>query len=454
MNIEKSVHSVNEGRAIFSLALILCFRMLGLFMIFPIFALYAPTFHYATPTLIGFALGIYGLTQAALQLPFSILSDYLGRKPVILIGLTLFAIGSVIAALTQNIYWVILGRGLQGAGAIGSTLMAYAADLSRIETRTKAMAILGVTIGGSFALAMIFGPLLNTFFHLSGIFWLTALFAVLGMGIIYTIPNPKKYISHPSSTRLLQLKTLVQSRDLLRLNISILILHAILTASFTVIPLMFNEVILVATWKLYLPVLLGAFILVTPLMMMVERKHLIRLAINISFAIMSISQLIFYYFSSSSFAIISALLIFFVGFTLLEGLLPSYISKIAPFEQRGSAMGIFSTFQFLGIFLGGCGAGMIRTHWHNHDIFLFCTLLALFWLCFTLTMKAPIQLKTKILTIQKDLDEPTARVLSKQLNAIEGVLEANVSIEHSIAYLKVDNKMFDQQALREALLLL
>lgn len=454
MSVKNSVNSSKEYRAIFSLASILSFRMLGLFMIFPVFAVYAPQFKYATPALIGIALGCYGLTQALLQLPLSMLSDHIGRKPVIIIGLLLFSLGSIIAAMSHSVYILIIGRTLQGAGAIGSTIMAYAADVTRLENRTKAMALLGVTIGLSFAIAMILGPFINNWLHLSGIFWITALLALSGIGILhFGVPAPLKLVSHHAQESFsVNLKKLLRQSDLFKLNLSILLLHAILTGSFVAIPLLFNHLGFTSQdqWKIYLPLLLGAFIIVIPIMIFAERRHLLKPVVIFGILVICIAQFILYYYPTSQISIMIAFFIFFVGFTLLEAILPSLTSRIAPSIHKGSAMGIYSSCQFLGIFLGGSVAGLIHSHFGYHQVFLFCAIVALFWLGFIFTMKPPLQLKTKAINIHTIIDKSKAYFLCTQLHKIPGIVEANISIDDSIAYLKVDNKIFDQQALEKA----
>ena len=372
--INKTINT-GESRVIFSLASILSFRMLGLFMIFPVFALYAPTFKYSTPALIGLALGVYGLTQGLFQLPLSILSDRIGRRPIVMFGLLFFAFGSIIAALANNIYVLILGRALQGTGAIGSTLMALTSDLTVVEKRTKAMAILGMSIGLSFALAMVIGPLVNSWYKLSGIFWLTAVFAFAAMVIFhYWVPNSKKLISSHGALDLIQsLKLLLKNGQLLKLNISMFILHMLLTATFMVIPLLFlkNGVNTQAQWKIYLPALLAAFLLTLPILFLTEKKHFTKPVIIASIFSMAVSEYLLYHYLFGQIGIIIILSLFFTGFTTLEAILPSLISKIAPSVQKGSAMGICSSFQFLGIFAGGVFAGMVKSHFGDNKVLLF-----------------------------------------------------------------------------------
>jgi MFS family permease len=442
-------NSQTEGRAIASLSLILAFRMLGLFMIFPIFALYTDQFTHTTPTLIGVALGIYGLTQALLQLPLSMLSDRIGRKPIITMGLLVFAIGSIIAALSHNIYLLILGRALQGAGAIGSTINAFVADLTKLEHRTKAMAILGLTIGVSFTLAMVLGPLLNNWIQLSGIFWLTALFACLGIVILHWgVPTPKHFINYQPQLFKASLKQLLQQGELVRFNIGILLLHAILTGSFVVIPILLQSRI-TNQWAFYLPILTVSFIIIAPIILLAERKNLVKETLITGIVAIIVAELLLYHYHDGKFHIIMAMVAFFAGFTLLEAILPSLISKLAPSDMKGSAMGIFSSFQFFGIFIGGWLAGFFNSHFGYHSVFMFCAGLAGLWLAIVLTMKQLPQLKTELLRLHGSLDERNARIFCEKLYQVPGVLEASISINDGIAYLKVDNKILNQETLKK-----
>lgn len=445
---------LGESRIVLCLASILSFRMLGLFMIFPVFALYAHQYTHATPSLIGMALGIYGLTQAILQLPFSAISDRIGRRPIIMLGLILFAAGSVIAAMSHNIYLLILGRALQGAGAIGGTVIALAADLTCLENRTKTMAIIGATIGFSFAIAMVMGPIISNQFQLSGVFWLTALFALSGMAILYfLVPRTQKLISHQSGQHFWQnLKTVLQHRELTKLNISILILHAILSGSFVIIPLLFVtlQVPTAAQWQIYLPVLAGSFILTLLLLIVAEKKHQVKGIILLGIAAIALGEWLLFGQPNSKLGLLLALFIFFTGFNILEAILPSLISKLVPSQRKGSAMGIYSTAQFLGIFLGGSLAGVLRSHFASQAIFGACLLLCILWFIYMTTMTAPPMFKSKMLAINAPVSLERAQKMAENLARIPGVLDVDVSIEDCIAYLKVDNKIFNLGAFEQA----
>jgi predicted MFS family arabinose efflux permease len=372
-----------ERRASFSLASIFAFRMLGLFIVLPIFSLYAQHLSGATPFLIGLAMGVYGLTQALLQIPFGVLSDYYSRKKVIALGLIIFAAGSLTAALAHSITMLIIGRALQGTGAVGSATMALVADLTREQQRTKAMAIIGITIGFSFYLGMILGPFLNQWLSVPGIFGLTAGLGFLGL-VILTIAVPSSP-SAPQSAResiTQQLQRVLQCPALSRLNLGILILHALLTVNFIVIPIALHNQLGLASQQLfyvYLPVLIAACILAIPLLIFAEKKQKERALLLGSIIVLLLTELMLFILPTSSFNIIANLILFFTGFTILEALLPSMASKAAPVAYRGTAMGVYSSAQFLGIFVGGALGGWLYGKYSLPGVFFAGTLMAGFW---------------------------------------------------------------------------
>lgn len=448
MNIPK-----NEKQIVLSLASIYAFRMLGLFIILPIFSLYAKHFHHATPILIGLALGIYGLTQAILQIPLAMLSDRVGRKPIIIIGLLIFILGSCLAALSTSIYGIILGRALQGGGAIGSVLMALLADLTRVENRTKAMATIGMTIALSFAAAMVLGPALNSAIHLSGVFWLTAVLGCISLIIVVTaVPKPPRVVFHRDTEAVpALLYSVLTNPNLLRLNFSILIQHAILTATFIALPIVLAQNVGLLEkhqWYLYLPVLLLAFITMVPAIIIAEKKRKMKMVLVSAVFFLGLTQILLWRFHASLFFIAILLFIFFTAFTVLEAILPSMISKIAPAGSKGTAIGVYSTAQFLGIFLGGIIGGFIFSHFGVTALFLFCAILALIWLMNAATMQNPPHLSTLLLNVGM-MSEEKARILSKQLQTVRGVVEAMIVVDEGVAHLKVDHDQLDRSALAQ-----
>lgn len=383
MNLRSSAPPF-ETRAVLSLSGVFCFRMLGLFIILPIFTLSAQQFQGATPNAIGMALGIYGLSQAVLQIPLAMLSDKWGRKIVIVGGLLLFIAGSIVAALSHSIQGIIVGRALQGAGAIGSTVIATVADITRIENRTKAMAIIGMTIGSSFALAMVLGPALNSWLGLSGIFWFTAFLGLISILItLVGVPKLPRQIFHRDAETLpTLLKHTLFNSELLRLDFGIMVLHAVLTSSFIAIPLLLAQKSSDSAhlaWTVYLPVMLFAFFAVIPLIIVAEKYRQLKFCFLTAILVLIISMLL-WQLHSTLWVFALQLAIFFTAFTFLEATLPSLISKVAPIGSKGTAIGIYSSAQFFGIFLGGALGGWMYHHFYFKGIFIGNLLLLMLWL--------------------------------------------------------------------------
>lgn len=389
-------HPMNplERRTVSSVALLYCFRMLGLFMVLPLLALYAADLPGATPTRIGLALGIYGLSQALLQIPFGWLSDRIGRKPVIIGGLLLFAIGSVVAALADSVQGLILGRMLQGAGAIAGTVMALLADLTRDEQRTKAMAIVGASIGVSFALALILGPAVASYGGLEAVFFLTAGLALCGMLIVrYRVPAPAATgLYHAEvGTRGELVGSSLRQPELLRLNVGVFVLHFILVASFMVIPVALETGLGVNRdqhWQIYLPAVLLSLAGVLPLMRIAERGGRPRAMFACGIGVLG-TALALLGFGSGAAVIYFGLWLFFVGFNYLEAVLPSLVSKSVSRSGRGTALGIYSTCQFFGAFAGGAGGGWLFQRGGGIALMGLCIVLALLWLVLALPTLAP-----------------------------------------------------------------
>lgn len=444
--------SGSERRAAASLAAVYAVRMLGLFMILPVFVLYAEHIPDATPLLVGLAIGAYGLTQALLQIPLGMLSDSVGRKPVIVGGLLLFALGSALAALADSIYGVILGRGLQGAGAIAAAVMALAADLTREEHRTKVMAVIGLSIGLSFSLALIAGPVLHDLLGVPGIFWLTALLALLAIAIVLgVVPSPvTRRLQRDAQVVRTAIKQVVRDGQLLRLDLGVAVLHMVLTANFVVIPTLLRDVAGLAAakhWMLYLPVLLVSFVLMLPFLILGERRRRMKTVLLGAIALLAIAELSLT--AGTSVVTISAsVLVFFTAFNLLEASLPSLVTKLTAPDLKGTSMGVFSSSQFLGAFFGGVIGGGLLGAGGPKAVFIGAGVAILVWLLVSSTMQNPRHLSSYLLKVGTLSKERAKRVVD-QLTQVQGVAEVVVVPEDGMAYLKVDRKVLDETQLRE-----
>ncbi len=443
-----------ELRATASLAAVFSVRLLGLFMIYPVFAAYARNLAGASPYLVGEALGIYGLTQGLLQIPFGLLSDRLGRKVMIAFGLIVFALGSAVAALSASIGGVIVGRALQGAGAVGSVVLALVADLTAEENRTKAMAMVGVTIGASFMIALVAGPIIANFIGVSGIFWLMVGLALVGIAITqFVVPNPRRLRVHRDAEAVPALiGAVLRNKELLRLDFGIFALHAMLTASFLVVPGLLRRTLDVNVhdqWTVYLPVLVVSVVVMLPAIVAAEKyRHMKGVCVG-AVAGLLVSQVMLYVAAANLLVLIAALVIFFSAFNVMEASLPSLITKAAPPDAKGTAMGLYSSSQFLGIFVGGIIGGWAHQHGGDAAVFALTAALALIWLGAAATMAQPSYLTTRLVPIAEG-KAGDAESLAARLRQVPGVAEAVVIAEERLAYLKVDAKAFDA-AMAEAL---
>jgi MFS family permease len=367
-----------EKRAVGVLASIAMLRMLGLFALLPVLSLYAASLEGATPLLIGLAVGAYGLTQAGLQIPLGALSDRVGRVPVIVAGLVIFAIGSLVAVFSDTIYGVIAGRLLQGAGAISATLTALIADATRTEVRTRSMAIFGIGIGVSFLVAMVIGPLLAASFGVRALFGFGVLTAVAAGLLLFLLP---RNIEKPRSTGRWDLRPAMRA-DLLRLDFYVFMLHAILTASFVALPFLLSkslEMPLTSHWKMYVGALLASLLGTIPLIIKDERQGKGR-TIGIAVVLILVGELILTFGGFSTMSVFAALAVFFAGFNFLEAGLPARLSVLASEDARGASLGVFSSAQFLGAFAGGLIGGRFLDGGNPGDVFFVCVLLAAIWL--------------------------------------------------------------------------
>jgi len=440
-----------ESKAARSLASIYSLRMLGLFMILPVFSLYAEELEGVTPFLIGVAIGIYGLTQAALQIPMGMLSDRIGRKPVIAAGLLIFALGSVVAAMADSMTGVIIGRALQGSGAIAAAIMALAADLTREEQRVKVMATIGISIGLSFAVALVGGPILGAWIGVDGIFWLTAILAIGGIFVLYRIvPTPAESKFHRDAEPIPeQFKTVLKDPELLRLDVGIFILHLVLTSTFVVLPFALRDHAGLASvdhWWVYLPVLVISMLIMIPFVIVAEKHRKMKSVFIGSVAILAFAEMLLMVGYDSLPVIYVALLLFFIAFNVLEATLPSLIAKTAPPHIKGTAMGVYSSSQFLGAFVGGIFGGAIYGGFGLGGVFMFAMIGLLLWLFLAVTMKSPRYLATFMIHVGP-IDDAKEKQLIKEITAVTGVAEAIIIAEDEIAYLKVDNHALNKEDL-------
>ncbi|VAX12522.1 Inner membrane transport protein YajR [hydrothermal vent metagenome] len=440
-----------ERHVAISLAGIFSSRMLGLFMILPVFTLYTHELKGSTLFLAGVAMGIYGLTQALFQIPLGMLSDRIGRKPVIIGGLLVFAAGSVLAALSTSIDGVIAGRALQGTGAIASAVIALAADLTREEHRVKVMALIGVSIGVSFAIAMVAGPVLHGWFGVPGIFWTTALLALGGILLVrFAVPNPTVSSFHrDTEIEVGWFLNALRDRQLLRVDAGIFILHLNLMASFIVIPRILEHGLGIPGahhWHIYLPVMGVAMVAIVPFIIIAEKKHKIKQIMIGAIGTLILAEWGMSRLDGSLSGMVLMLLLFFTAFNLLEATLPSLIAKLAPAAHKGTAMGVYTTSQFLGVFAGGMSGGWISGHLSNEAVFMFNGSITLIWLLLAASMKSPRYFSSQLLNVGT-ITESAAQKLAQQLATIRGVEEAMIIAEDGVAYLKVDKANLDTDAL-------
>lgn len=442
---ENGLNSV-EKKASLSLATVFGMRMIGLFMILPVFAVFGVNLEGYSPVWLGLAIGAYGLTQAMLQIPMGLLSDKIGRKPVIIGGLVMFCFGSLVAAMSDTIYGVVFGRALQGMGAIASATLALAADLSREEQRPKVMATIGMFIGLSFAVAMVLGPIVATHYGLSGLFYLTAILALVGIAlIVFVVPNsintaPKgDHVAAPNKILLL-----IKHPQLFRLNLGVFVLHLCLTAVFVSLPPMMVETGFAVKdhWQLYLPALLASFVVMVPFMIWGIKNNKEKLVFCGAVLLMSLSLFLLWQLHVEFYLIVTLVFLFFVAFNYLEATMPATLSRIAPAGDKGSAMGIYSSCQFFGAFIGGFLGGLVQSKFDGATVFLFCAGSLILWYVFALGMKQVKKSKSLSFSVKFN-DESHAKQLAHQLNEFPGVIEATIVYSDSVAYLKVDDKVID-----------
>lgn len=443
-----------EKRALAGLSGMFAIRMLGLFLALPVLSLYAGDLPGATPALIGIALGIYGITQAVLQIPFGLLSDRYGRKFMIAIGLVLFLAGSVIAAQAETMNGLILGRALQGAGAVSGVILALLADLTRESVRTPAMALVGLSVALSFGVAMTVSPIIAASHGLSGVFWFTAALALLSLLALWRIvPDAPQAVRHRDvSMDFGMLGSTLARPDLLRLNLSVFVLHFTLMAVFMGVPTLLEQSGTPAArhgW-IYLLVITLSVLALIPLMTLAERRNKVRAILLLAIALTTLSTAAMGQFRSH-YGVIALLWSFFIGFNLLEAMLPSLLSKLAPAGTKGTAMGAYSTCQFLGTSLGAMLGGRLAQSYGLEAIFLMTAGLGVLWWLLMLGMKEPPRVSAATLRLSRPLAETDIPALQARLQAVAGVREVMLAPGESVAYLKTERGQFQRTEASAAL---
>lgn len=442
-----------ELRATWGLGTVFSLRMLGMFMVLPVLTTYGMALQGASETLIGLAIGIYGLAQAVFQIPFGLLSDRVGRKPLIVGGLLLFVAGSVIAATTSSIWGIILGRALQGSGAIAAAVMALLSDLTREQNRTKAMAFIGISFGVTFAIAMVVGPVVTHALGLHALFWMIALLASLGILItLLLIPAaPGHVLNRESGMVKGSFRLVLGNSRLLKLNVGILCLHILLMSSFVALPGQFEQAGLAASahWKVYLFTMLIAFVAVVPFIIYAEVKRRMKRVFVGCVGLLVVAEIIMWGAGDHFWTLVIGVQIFFFAFNLMEAILPSLVSKESPAGYKGTAMGLYSTSQFIGVAIGGSLGGWVFGHFDAQMVFLAGAIVAVGWLFVAMTMQEPPYVSS-LRIVLSDRALAVAN-LEQRLRSHPGVSAVMIVPEEKSAYVKIDSKVTSRPEL-EALL--
>ena len=443
--------SLQELKSTIFLSLIFSLRMFGLFMVLPVLVLYSEDFQNVTPALSGFAIGAYGFTQAILQIPFGWLSDRVGRKPVIIVGMIIFMFGSLVAAQSDTIYGIIFGRGLQGCGAVAGAVTALLADLTREQYRTRAMSLFGISIGFSFCIAMMIGPLFAEWWGLSGIFNSNAMMAVLGILILlFLIPTPVITRTDLNTTvRKFDIQQIMQHPEIFRLLVGISTLHFTLMALFVYLPKMLENVLDIARENhglVYLIALSISFIFIVPVIVFSESKRRLKPCFISAVTLLLIA--IAGMWHANSFSLLFCMFLFFTTFNFLEATLPSLVSKLSPAGTRGTSMGVYSTSQFFGSALGGALGGLAMQYFGVSGVIIICAIPITFWWLLSVTMKQPPYVINMVIALHSSVNLD-AREIGKKLVIIPGVKEVTILDSERTAYLKVDRKIVNMAALRK-----
>jgi MFS family permease len=444
--------SAAELRAGASLAGVFGLRMFGLFLILPVLSVHAAKLTGGDNlSLVGTALGIYGLAQGCLQIPFGMASDRWGRKRILYVGLTVFALGSFVGIGATDIWTVILARTLQGAGAISSVAMALAADLTRDQHRTKIMAMIGSTIGLTFAVSLIGAPLLYEWIGMSGLFALTGVMCLAAIALVkFLVPDPSAPVASRKGDG--ATRQAIVAPELLRLNLGIFILHIVLYGMFVVVPpmLVVAGLPLAEHWKLYLPAVLGSFVLMVPVILYADRRNHPKRALIGGVALLCAVEALLGVSRAGQAGVAALMLAFFVAFNVLEALLPSLVSRIAPAQGRGVAIGVYNTTQTIGVFVGGVLGGWIAARFGSHAVFLTCAVLCGVWLVAAFGMRPPTRAVNDLSSLTFSIASGVnLEGLREALAAVRGVCEAEVLAQERIARLKVVPGQWDESSVRK-----
>lgn len=443
-----------ELRATWGLGTVFSLRMLGMFMVLPVLTTYGMALQGASEALIGLAIGIYGLAQAIFQIPFGLLSDRIGRKPLIVGGLAVFILGSIIAALSDSIWGIILGRALQGSGAIAAAVMALLSDLTREQNRTKAMAFIGVSFGITFAIAMVLGPVITHALGLNALFWMIAILATLGIVLtLWVVPDSANHVLNRESGMVKgSFSKVLAEPKLLKLNFGIMCLHILLMSTFVALPGQLADAGLPAAehWKVYLVTMLISFGSVVPFIIYAEVKRRMKRVFLFCVALIVIAEIVLWGAGNHFWELIIGVQLFFLAFNLMEALLPSLISKESPAGYKGTAMGVYSTSQFLGVALGGSLGGWIDGMFDGQTVFLVGAFLAVVWLAVASTMKEPPYVSSLRVVIPPEIAADD--VLKQRLLATKGVSEVLIAQPEHSAYVKIDSKVTNRFEVEQAII--
>ncbi|AJJ09494.1 sugar (and other) transporter family protein [Yersinia rohdei] len=440
-----------ELRATWGLGTVFSLRMLGMFMVLPVLTTYGMALSGASEALIGIAIGIYGLAQAIFQIPFGLVSDRIGRKPLIVGGLLVFALGSVIAAMSDSIWGIILGRALQGSGAIAAAVMALLSDLTREQNRTKAMAFIGVSFGITFAIAMVIGPIVTHAFGLQALFWGIAILALLGIVItLAVVPDAERHVLNRESSIVKgSVSKVLNNSRLLKLNFGIMCLHILLMSSFVALPQIMASAGLPPAqhWIVYLVTMLVSFAAVVPFIIYAEVKRRMKQVFVGCVAVLFAAEVVLWSAGQQLWIIIAGVQLFFIAFNVMEAILPSLISKESPAGYKGTAMGIYSTSQFIGVAIGGSLGGWLFGMQGAGIVFAAGAVIALVWFFISTTMQEPPYVSSLRITLSELAVKDSA--LEERIKAQPGVTEAVVVAAERSAYIKVDTKKTNRSQLEQ-----